>query len=126
MPATPSRIAFINQEFRSAISSDATVLTRYGPAARDTKATPVVTFFDSITDVQAMADERFALLKADRRKFTITAAGILSFTGALDFSQRVPTVTVVDTEKTANLSAAIVGISGVDYEAGKSTLVVWG
>jgi hypothetical protein len=126
MPATPARIAFIAQAYRSVSALDAAIKARYGAAARDTAATPVPTFFDTVADTQAMCDERFALLKADRRKFTVAVGDVLSFTGGLDFSQVVPTFTVVDDEKVANLPAALVGIESVDYETGKTTLTVWG
>lgn len=126
MPATPARISFVVQPYRSALASDAGVLARYGPSARDTGATPVPTYFDDMGDTQAMVNERFALLKADRRKFTVEVAGIVSFTGALDFSQTVPSVQIVDDEKKANFAGAIVGIASVDYDAAKTTIVVWG
>ena len=126
MPATPARIEFVTQEYRSALDVDVAVVTRYGGIARDTLLSPVVTYFDSMADVQAMLDERFTLLKADRRKFTIAAAGVLGFTGALDFSQVVPSAQVIDDEKVANFIGSIVAISAVDYDATKTTLVIWG
>lgn len=126
MPATPARIAFLSEQYRSAVSLDAAIKARYGSAARDTADKPVPTFFDTVADTQAMDDERFALLKADRRKFTVTIADVVSFTGALDFTQVVPTLTLVDDEKLANLPAALVGIPSLDYESGKSTVTVWG
>jgi hypothetical protein len=126
MPAAPARISFITQEFRSAVDVDASVSTTYGPIARDTFDAPVPSYFDSITDVQAMLDERFVLLKADRRKFTIAVGSIVAFTGALDFSQTVPAATVVDVEKVANFTGAIVGISAIDYENNTPTMIVWG
>ncbi len=126
MPASPTRIAFVSEEFRSYVASDAAIRSRYGPAARDTLAAPVTTFFDLTSDAAAMCDERFALLKGDRRKFQVVVQGVLAFTGALDFSQVVPAATLVDDEKNANLPVAIVGIAGIDYDAERTTLIVWG
>ncbi len=126
MPATPARIAFVGQEFRSYVASDSAVQTKYGSAARDTLEAPPETFFDDIADVQSICTERFNLLKAERRKFKVSASGLLAFTGALDFSQVAPPVTVRDDEKSANLAAAIVGIDGKDYDANKTTVTIWG
>ena len=111
---------------RSYVASDASIITRYGTAARDTSDQPVETFFDTIADVQAIADARLTLLKADRRKFEIAVAGIVGFTGALDYSQVAPAVTVIDDEKGASLPCAITGIVALDYETERSTLTCWG
>lgn len=125
MPATAARIGFITQEFRNVAASDAAVKTLYGELARDTGEDPVETFFDSTADAQAMADERLVLLKADRRRFRMEAKGVQSFTGTLDFSQVTPAATVIDDERAANHSAAIVEVS-VDLGGDKTTFVTWG
>lgn len=125
MPATPARIGFVTNEFRTSVASDAAVKSKYGEAARDTGEEPVETFFDDPADVAAMASERLALLKPDRRRFKHDVAEILSFTGALDFSQTTPTATVIDDDRAASHSAAIVEI-GVRFGDNKTTLVTWG
>jgi hypothetical protein len=134
MPATAARIAFVTNEFRTVVSSNSAIKTRYGTAARDSATTtvipvtdaPIETFFDSTTDAQTMCDERFALLKADRRKFGVTVASLLDFSGALAFTANAPAATLIDREKSANLSVAITGISALDYESGSTTLTCWG
>jgi hypothetical protein len=126
MPATAARISFVGQAYRTYVSLDAAIKTRYSLLARDTLDAPPETFFDTLSDVQAICTERFNLLKGDRRKFEITVSGLLSFTGALDFSQTAPAVTVLDDEKAASLTAAIVGVVGKDYDTNKTTVTAWG
>lgn len=125
MPATPAQIAFVLEPFRSVVAGpDATVQAKYGDLARDTKDEPVETFFDDPADAQVIADERFALLKADRRRFRADIAGEATALG-LSYSQTTPAAQLVDSERQANLSAAIVEI-GIDFGAGRSILTVWG
>lgn len=126
MPATPARIAFVTQAARSVVWTDAAVKTRYGAAARDTKDEPVETFFDSTADAQTYANQRGALLGGNARRFLVTVTGILSFTGALDYSQSLPGVKIVDDEKLANLNAVITGVPSLDYQTGRTTLACWG
>lgn len=125
MTATSERVSFITQEFRTSVASDPAVKAKYGETARDTGDEPVETFFDDPADGAAMAAERLSLLKADRRRFSHDVAGILSFTGAMGFSQTTPTVTVVDDERAANHLAAVVEI-GIRYDDNRTTLVTWG
>lgn len=126
MPATVARIAFVSEATRNSVAQDAAIKTRYGTAARDTLDQPAESFFDTAADVQAMVDERFALLKGDRRRFDVSVSGLLTFTGALDFSQVAPTVTLIDDEKAASMTAIITGIPGKDYEAETTSLSIWG
>lgn len=127
MPATPTRISFIKEAYRSATKSDSGIRTRYGTAARDTQDQPVPTFFEAMSDVDAIATERFNLLKADRRRFEITVAELLDFTGGLDFSQVTPAATVIDDEKAAaGVAGAIVSVEALDFETGTTRVVVWG
>lgn len=127
MPATPARISFIKEAYRSVVKSDSAVRTRYGTVARDTQDQPVPTFFESMADVDAAATERFNLLKADRRRFEVTVAELLSFTGGLDFSTATPAATVIDDEKAAaGIVGAIVSIEALDFETGATRVVVWG
>lgn len=125
MPATPARIAFIREQFRTVVASDTAVKDKYGDAARDTGDQIIETFFDETADAQAMADERLALLKADRRRFKQEARGAQSFTGDLDFSQETPAATVIDDEREANHPAAIVE-AGLTFGDDKTTFVTWG
>ena len=124
MPASAARIGFIIQATRNAISGpDPDVVAKYGDLARDTEE-PVECFFDSVADATTVAQERLALLSLDRRRFVTEIAGVE--TGqALDFNRWTPTVRIIDTEKAADLNAAVVEIS-VDYETGKTQLTSWG
>lgn len=125
MTATAARIAFVLEATRNVVASDTAVKTRYGELARDTGDEPVETFFDSTADAQAMANERMALLKADRRRFRQEVRGVLSFTGSLDYSQTTPAATVIDDERSASHNAAIVELS-ISYGEGKTALQTWG
>lgn len=135
MPATSSRIGFILQPTRNVEASDSAIKTRFGSAARDTATDngssepggAVETFFVSKTDAQAMADERLALLKADRRKFEIDVGGALDFFSTYDFSQQLVAATLIDDEKgVASRAVMIAGIPAIDYESNKTVLMVWG
>lgn len=124
MPADPSRIGFITQEFRIATAEDTLdVPAKYGSLARRTDE-PLETLFDDIDDTQAICDERFTLLSADRRRFQQAISGE-SFVLGLSYEEVTPTVTVVDTERSANFAAAIVDL-GVDFETEKSAVMAWG
>lgn len=125
MTATAARIGLITTEFRTVESKDTGVQTDYGKDARDSGTDPVETFFDSMTDVQAICTERFNLLKADRRRFKQIVNTAVSFTGALDFSQTTPAAHVIDADRGADLTGAIVEIS-IDYGSNRTTIVTWG
>lgn len=124
MPATASRIGFIIQDVRNATAGpSASVEAKYGSLARDTEE-PLECFFDSVADATVVAQERLALLSADRRRIVTEVSG--TETGrSLTFNQATPTARVIDTEKAADLNAAVVEIS-IDFDAGKTTLTNWG
>lgn len=128
MPASSARIAFVRQQYRTAVAEDEDVKTAYGESARDSSdddGEPIETFFDSVADAQAMADERLALLSADRRRFRQDVDEVLSFTGDLDFSQVTPAVTVIDDERSADHPAAAVEIA-VRFGDDRTTIISWG
>ena len=124
MPATAARIGFITQQYRIATAEDTlTVPAKYGSLARKTDE-PLESLFDDIDDTQAICDERFTLLSADRRRFQQAISGE-AFVLGLAYEQTTPAVTVVDTERSANFTAAIVQL-GVDFESEKSAVMTWG
>lgn len=127
MPATPERIGFITQPYRKTLTSvDATVEAAYGNLARETDIDdPIETFFDSVDDAQAMADERLALLKEERGRYQATLPDGLSFGLGLDYSQVTPTGTVIDPERNTHRPALITDI-GFDFRRGGLTLGLWG
>ena len=124
MPATPSRIGFIINEFRVVTAGpNSTVDALYGNRARDTKE-PVETFFDSDADAQAMANERLALLEVQRSLVTVQMNGV-DVAAGLDPSLTVPTVRIIDDEQDRNSQALVVGIT-IDMNTEQSTLETWG
>jgi hypothetical protein len=125
MTATPARIGFITQATRSVVASDTAVKTKYGELARDTKDEPVETYFDSVVDAQLVATERLTLLKADRRRFKQTVRGVLDLAGSFSFAQVLPTVTVIDDERQANLPALVVDIA-IDPLNERTDVICWG
>lgn len=140
MPATPAMIGFVSTEYRAAIASDPAVKTLWGDAARDTSAerslkkgevdtsaeAPVPTFFDLVSDAQAMAEERLALLKQGRRLFEVSYGELLSFSGALAIEGQLPTIHLTETAKAADLDTLLVSIDALDFETGKTTVQQWG
>lgn len=124
MPATATRIGFITQSVRNAIAGpDPDVVAKYGDQARDT-VDAVECFFDSVDDATLVAEERLGLLSPDRRRMLTEISG--PSTGQmLDFHETTPTARIIDAEKAADFAAAVVEI-GIDYDAGKTILAVWG
>lgn len=125
MVATSAQVGFVTEQFRTVVASDTAVKTAYGEEARDTGQDVIETFFDTTTDAQAIATERFNLLKANRRRFRQEVNSILSFTGTLDFSQVTPAVNVIDDERLADHNAAIVEV-GVRRGDSKTAIHTWG
>lgn len=124
MPATPARIGFITQEFRVATAGPNTaVRALYGNKAR-TADEPLETFFDSVADAQAMADERLALLQVQRSLITV-AIDQIGPAAALDPALTLPTVRVIDDEQDRNLQALVVGFS-IDMNTERSVFETWG
>jgi len=127
MPATPARIAFVTQQYRKAIAGpDAGVESAYGDLARDTSPDdPIETFFDSLGDAQAMANERLALMKEDRGRFQCALAKSLTFGFGLDYSQACPSGTVIEPERGIGRPAIVAEIRlGLADE--RVSLLMWG
>lgn len=125
MPATPARIAFVINQYRLATAGpDAGVVAKYGTTARDTPD-PIETFFVATGDAQIMADERLALLSADRRRATIVASGIRALPAALAVAPLMPVAHVTDTQRAIDRDAAVVEL-GLDFERDQTTFGVWG
>lgn len=124
MVATVAQIGFITQEFRSVKNGpDATVVTKYGDAARR-NTEPVETFFESGADAQSICDERKNLLSADRRRFLQSITG--EATGlALAYTSGSPSATVIDDERLANMSVLISEIT-IDFGAERTNIESWG
>lgn len=126
MPATPDRIAFVREEFRSFVWSDPSVQSLYGKVARDTGATPVDTFFDDMSAVQAMALERGALLGRHARAFMTKVDELVDLDADFAMEDGLPGVRLVDDELAADLACAVVGIQSYDTGAEQTILASWG
>ncbi|HEX5183573.1 MAG TPA: hypothetical protein VFW19_10535 [Allosphingosinicella sp.] len=129
MTATPARIAFVTQEWRSALPAPATsVKLKYGELARDTADLSgglVESYFDNVSDALTVATARLTLLSGDRRRFSQDMRDIKTVLSSLTYSQTTPTVQVIDDDRQANHLAAVVELS-VDLGADKITLTTWG
>lgn len=127
MVATPERIGFITQPYRKALTDiDATVEAAYGDLARETKVDePIETLFDHIDDVQAVADERLALLSPERARFQASLPKGLNFALGLDYSTETPAGVVADPERNT-LRTGLVTDLGFDFRRGAATIGMWG
>jgi hypothetical protein len=129
MPATPARIARIIQPYTKAIAGpDAAIAAAFGELARETPADePVETFFSNVNDAQALADERLALMKANRSRFDAELGGEegLAFARTLVYSQTTPCATVIDAERDTNRTAAVAQIR-INLNSGSAGLLLWG
>lgn len=124
MPATPARIGLIIHQYRRATAGpDAAVASKYGALARDTDE-PIETFFDEVADAQVMANERLALLSADRRLLEFDIAGADQLR-ALDIQPVIPTAAAMDDERAYSENALVVAIT-IDCEANAATARTWG
>jgi len=123
MPATPTRIAFIQEQFRRVIATTAAAQTRYGNLARKSED-PIETFFDSTTDAQTMANARQTLLSPSRQRFIVGVTGLEEVLG-LSFLGTTPLARYVDPERNANIPA-IVGFVSMDFNKQSATINVWG
>jgi len=126
MPATPTRIAFVEQQFRSLAWTNPAVTTAYGKVARDTKDQPVATFFSNMTDVHAVLSERAALLGCHARAFHIRTGQLLDLQADLDMRQGLPGGHVISDELVVDMDGAIVSIDPYDTDAQQLTVAVWG
>jgi hypothetical protein len=124
MPATPSRIGFVTNEFRLATAGPNTAVELlHGNEARDTEQ-PLETFFDAVADAQAMANERLALLEVQRSLVSVSIDQI-EVGAALNPSLLLPTVRIIDDEQDRNSLALVVGVT-LDLGAERCLLQTWG
>jgi len=124
MPATAERAEYIKTGFKTVQSvPNATVIAKYGDAARKT-TDPVMTFFESQADAQAMCDERAVFLSKDNRRFNHSLSGE-GIGLSLDYSQTAPQMTVIDDRRTANHPAIASEIT-IDFGKQKTIIQSWG
>lgn len=123
MPATPSRIGFIQQEWRRATAETALPKTIFGNLARESDD-PIETFFDSVTDAQTVANARQDLLSGLRRRFAVSFAGVDTM---LSVSQGSAIVLAdyVDTRRDVSRKVAIAEVT-IDLGRDSSAATIWG
>lgn len=123
MPATPARIGFISQEFRTAVATTPEAQARYGTLARKSDE-PVETCFDDPEDAEIIAEARQDLLSPERRRFAVNVAGVTEIL-ALDYTGAAPVVQYVDTERDADRKAIVSELS-IDLGRERAAVTVWG
>lgn len=123
MTATAARIGFVQNQFRRVVASSGTIISRYGNLARQSED-PIETFFDDEDDAQLVADERQALLGADRRRFKVRTVGVDEFRDLI-YAGRVPVATYVDDARSANRPVLISDFV-IDLDKQAVTATVWG
>ena len=123
MPATPTRAAFIREEFRLAVALTPDAGSRFGTLAQES-ANPVETFFDDVDDALEMAEERQELLGTERRRFEVLVDDIEAVK-ALDYTGNAIIGTYVDSERGINKTVLVSEIV-MDFDNGNARLTVWG
>ncbi|WP_374139375.1 hypothetical protein [Sphingomonas sp.] len=126
MPATPARAAFVSEEYRSAVYQNTGIKTLYGKVARDTLDAPIDTYFDDVSAVQTMVNERGALLEKHARAFRLQIGAPVDIGGVFAINNLLPGATVKSDELLANMSCAVVAIEAYDTGTGQATVAVWG
>lgn len=123
MTATPTRIGFVIEPYRRAVSETPAVAKRHGNLARES-TDPLETYFASISDAQVRANERQDILSPDRRRFSFP---ILDVDIALDLldAEEVVTARFIDEERGIDTRMVITDVV-IDAEAGSATVKVWG
>ena len=123
MTATAARIGFVQNQFRRVVASSGTIISRYGNLARQSED-PIETFFDDEDDAQLVANERQALLGADRRRFKVRTVGVDEFRDLI-YAGRVPVATYVDAARSADRPVLISDFV-MDLDKQTVTATVWG
>ncbi len=123
MPATPSRIGFVQSEFRRVIANTSSVTTRHGALARESED-PIETFFDSEADAQVVANERQTLFAPERRRFRVNVNSIEEVQ-ALTYIGAVPNAHYVDSERLADRKVIVCDMA-FDFDKQQSVTNVWG
>lgn len=99
------------------------MLSLFGDFARKTTE-PIQTNFDNLADCAIMLAERHNLLSSAKRRFS-AVVNDTAFFHALDYSQFMPAVTLVDPERGVSFTAYLT--SGVpDEESDSVTIGLWG
>lgn len=120
MPALDADIAAASRDVVTATWSSATIAARY-PSARDGSLDPAAGYFDSLTDAQAMANARGALIGTERRRFAVVVEEAL----AIDPTNGVPQARVIDIEQALDATMLAARVE-VDLDQDRTSLEVFG
>lgn len=123
MAATPARIGFILEDYRRAITENATTKAQYGSLARKSDD-PVETFFDEVGDAEVMAQERLDMLSAARRRFTVQVTGVFEVLD-MEYTEGLPVVRYRDLDRDID-RMMVVGDIAIDLGRNGAALNIWG
>lgn len=123
MPATPSRIGFILNEYRRSVAQDEDVKAKFGSLARQSDD-PVPTYFTDQDDADTIAAERLELLSATRRRFRAVITDTENMID-VDMTEAAPVVRYVDPRRSADMTAIIAEVS-IDLGRNTTTAILWG
>lgn len=123
MTATPTRIGFVIEPYRRAVSETPAVALRHGNLARETDD-PLETYFASLADAQTRADERQDLLSPDRRRFSMDILDVDAALALLD-AEEVMTVRFIDKERGIDTVMLLTEVV-IDAEGHSAAIKVWG
>lgn len=124
MTATPARIGFILEEFRTAKAETPSVKNAYGEKARESDD-PVETYFDHVADAQSVADERQLILSRSTRRFTVTASTIKEALAINDAPNALPVADYTDPDRDAYRRMLVCEV-GYDFYTQNSQFQIWG
>lgn len=124
MTALPADITAVLRPNGVSLStqSDAAVKAAW-PNAIDGSQSPIGGFCDDIADTAALSAERFALLKAPRRRFAVELEGVVS--AALPAAGATAAVGLIDAE-TAVAQTMLVSRVRIDLDAMRTGIEVFG
>ena len=123
MAATSARIGFIMTDLRRAVAETASTKARYGDDARQSDD-PIETYFDSTADAQIIADERQALLAAERRRFKVTSKAAEEL-AAIDIADGIPVARYVDRQADVDRKMVVAEIV-IDLGRQSAITTLWG
>lgn len=122
MSIDADRYAFVIEEYRYAVASDTSWLTKYPASARSME---IRTSFDSTSELSAVVTELFGLVGAERRVFQIVLQGTDVLT-LEDFDGYTPRVIFTSTRFAVSALDCTVTKLSVDENTGQTTLEILG
>lgn len=131
MTATPTRIGFVIEPYRRAVSETPAVATRHGNLARES-ADPIDSYYSVMADAQIRADQRQDMLSPDRRLFSATSPDVEAMLLLLDIDDKdtsggggITTARFIDEDRNVDMPVIITEVV-IDTAAHSATLKFWG